>query len=737
MAQRTPQFGRSGRATPADELTLESCGHGPPAAADAGGGGRRGGFVSGIPAGRSLHETFVRAAAASAAPSGSPHAATGVPPPSAGPSHHCGIAAAAGRMLRQDSSDIAAGVPHEALQQKHEHQQQPPQRQTDSQLVGRPFGVPASHNIRWISGKKETLSAANISLVAPHFGSSVEAASQHDMWPPSHGCSAEVSRQSPDMEMEQGRRRGLREECNGNRENDESAMVQQLKQEVVSKDQEIAQLRAMCQEQAVRLQDFRSASSAEMDALRRRMSDFEQILSSGGSAASCCSTAWSPPQARPALDSLMGGEGGSQLLQGSPARPASAAATVAEPEDGGGGLSAAASLDGTGGGGGAEAWASSPSGVPAGLGGSSAQGAAGVQPGSLSLAADAEAASAREQRRAEPPPAPEAQAAWGAALSPRNSLRSLDVTIPPARSLSENAAAAAPLPPTPDRSGATAVAPGNVPPSGATTPVAPALAPAPAPTAPAGTQPFGLQPTAVLAGGAATPPGSTARAGLMWVAVGGAPLVAPPGGACGPGSPRRRQSSVPPGGGGGGTAVAIPAPTGPLPAPVSSSASRAHSPSGTGSALPGVLASAPRIHRSSRAQLVTKGAGQGPPSMQLWPAQVLRPAALASQTRYSPQSSVRPVVSSSPPPPSTLGAGGTTPVPSGPSCLPSGTLSVGTPLGPANRPCGASGSGTPSAPPYNWAYKAGVASTAAKVGATEHGGRSSAMTAKARALSMG
>lgn len=58
----------------------------------------------------------------------------------------------------------------------------------------------------------------------------------------------------------------------------EQGIVNQLQKEVWSKEQEILQLRALYQEQAQQFHSFRTESSAEVEALKRRMAEFEQLL---------------------------------------------------------------------------------------------------------------------------------------------------------------------------------------------------------------------------------------------------------------------------------------------------------------------------------------------------------------------------------------------------------------------------------------------------------------------------
>lgn len=75
----------------------------------------------------------------------------------------------------------------------------------------------------------------------------------------------------------------------------EEAIVNQLQKEVWSKDQEILQLRALYQEQAQQFHSFRTESSAEVEALKRRMAEFEQLLQTGSSpAAAAGGFCWSP-----------------------------------------------------------------------------------------------------------------------------------------------------------------------------------------------------------------------------------------------------------------------------------------------------------------------------------------------------------------------------------------------------------------------------------------------------------
>jgi len=61
---------------------------------------------------------------------------------------------------------------------------------------------------------------------------------------------------------------------------DESSTVQELQQTVKAKDQEIAQLRALYQEQEKKFQSFQSESTAELQAMKQRMGEFENMLHS-------------------------------------------------------------------------------------------------------------------------------------------------------------------------------------------------------------------------------------------------------------------------------------------------------------------------------------------------------------------------------------------------------------------------------------------------------------------------
>mmetsp|Transcript_105410 Transcript_105410/g.204117 ORF Transcript_105410/g.204117 Transcript_105410/m.204117 type:complete len:481 (+) Transcript_105410:66-1508(+) len=77
----------------------------------------------------------------------------------------------------------------------------------------------------------------------------------------------------------------------------EVGMVNQLQQEVWSKDREILQLRALYQEQAQQFHSFRTESSAEVEALKRRMAEFEQLLHPPSGSSPTAATAgfcWSP-----------------------------------------------------------------------------------------------------------------------------------------------------------------------------------------------------------------------------------------------------------------------------------------------------------------------------------------------------------------------------------------------------------------------------------------------------------
>jgi len=77
----------------------------------------------------------------------------------------------------------------------------------------------------------------------------------------------------------------------------EVGIVNQLQQEVWSKDREILQLRALYQEQAQQFHSFRTESSAEVEALKRRMAEFEQLLHPPSGSSPTAATAgfcWSP-----------------------------------------------------------------------------------------------------------------------------------------------------------------------------------------------------------------------------------------------------------------------------------------------------------------------------------------------------------------------------------------------------------------------------------------------------------
>mmetsp|Transcript_26875 Transcript_26875/g.85395 ORF Transcript_26875/g.85395 Transcript_26875/m.85395 type:complete len:394 (+) Transcript_26875:107-1288(+) len=153
---------------------------------------------------------------------------------------------------------------------------------------------------------------------------------------------------------------------------DDVGLVRQLKQEVLSREQEITQLWALYRDQAERFEHFQSESAAEIDALRRRMSDFEQLVQA----------------LRPA-----GGEGEAERLSEA---TAALQGCLASPER--------------------------AAGLPAQ-----------VQP-QRSASLEHSACSLELQSGAMPSPRSSQKACWGEVLSPRNSLRVCGTTAPEAAS---------------------------------------------------------------------------------------------------------------------------------------------------------------------------------------------------------------------------------------------------------------------------------------------------------------
>jgi len=110
-------------------------------------------------------------------------------------------------------------------------------------------------------------------------------------------CAAEHSAKSS---YTAGTRRVSADKKQRSRRHEEDAsgevILNQLQKEVWSKDQEILQLRALYQEQAQQFHSFRTESSAEVEALKRRMAEFEQLLHPpfGSSPTAAGGFSWSP-----------------------------------------------------------------------------------------------------------------------------------------------------------------------------------------------------------------------------------------------------------------------------------------------------------------------------------------------------------------------------------------------------------------------------------------------------------
>lgn len=236
MAHNTPHFGRSGRTVQEPVVGGSSC------VVERGGDG-----------GRILHDTFKN-------------------------------------MVVEDSSDVAAGSPRAVPVQKPTSvlvpQVKPP----------RVISPAREGNLSRCSAAKELtqlptghvhagtrLSPASLlalqGLSATGLSTSSSAAVEQEFQRPvvagipvSCGESASIGQELRKTSSERRRRKRSEQKA------EESGLVQQLRQQVTAKDQEIATLRAMYQEQAARLQLFQTESSAEMEALRKRMSEFELLF---------------------------------------------------------------------------------------------------------------------------------------------------------------------------------------------------------------------------------------------------------------------------------------------------------------------------------------------------------------------------------------------------------------------------------------------------------------------------
>jgi len=163
-------------------------------------------------------------------------------------------------MVAEGSSDAAAGMPR----------QPPPEPQSRTAKSGRPAPSPAKASAKTARAAKELGSAARLRSQAKEEPSSLEGRERRrSAAQGSVGASVSAQRRNRSVK---------RCDTTPVTKVEDDTTVSRLKQEVLAKDDEIVKLRLMCQEQASRLQLMESQKTSEVEALKLRMEEFEQLL---------------------------------------------------------------------------------------------------------------------------------------------------------------------------------------------------------------------------------------------------------------------------------------------------------------------------------------------------------------------------------------------------------------------------------------------------------------------------